>query len=119
MSLIQFVILLFLIASLFLTLLVMRHKTLARLFFLLQFIIGAVFTIFPDISTRVATFLGVGRGTDLLLYGLIIMFYASTLLVISKFRKSEQIQTAIIRELALNNAVNNTKSTHNSNYNKN
>ncbi len=70
-----------------------------------QFAVGALFVVFPDLSTRVAQCIGVGRGTDLLLYFLIVLFYMTVLLFIAAIRRIEQRQTAILRQLAIQNAI--------------
>ncbi|WP_082544213.1 DUF2304 domain-containing protein [Sanguibacter sp. Leaf3] len=57
-----------------------RHQAIRRLS-LMGFVVAAVFSIiFPEWLSRAANAVGVGRGTDLLLYGLVIAFlsYIST-----------------------------------------
>ena len=78
-----------------------KKQILGRLFFLVQFLVGIVFVLFPDISTRVGRRLGVGRGTDLILYFMVILFYVSTMLFIRKLREIERRQTEILREITL------------------
>ena len=68
MTIIQLLILAFLLLSFAMVLLVIRRNALGRLFFMAQFFAGALFVIFPDLSTKVARCIGVGRGTDLLLF---------------------------------------------------
>lgn len=109
MSLIQLIILAFLLISLAMVLLVVRRHVLGKLFFAAQFAIGALFVVFPDISTRVAQLIGVGRGTDLLLYFLIILFYMTVILFIAAMRRMEQRQTAILRQMAIMNAIDNSQ----------
>jgi hypothetical protein len=54
-----------------------RHMAFRRLF-LLAFVASAAFAvIFPHILTRIASWFGVGRGADLLLYLLVITFIGS------------------------------------------
>ena len=107
MTIIQFIILAFLLLSFTMVLLVIRRHALGRLFFMAQFIVGALFVVFPDLSTKVAQCIGVGRGTDLLLYFLIVLFYMTVLLFISAIRRIEQRQTAILRQLAIQSAISN------------
>ena len=109
MTIIQFIILAFLLLSFTMVLLVIRRHALGRLFFMAQFIVGALFVVFPDLSTKVAQGIGVGRGTDLLLYFLIVLFYMTVLLFISAIRRIEQRQTAILRQLAIQSAISNEK----------
>ena len=107
MTIIQFIILAFLLLSFAMVLLVIRRNVLGRLFFLAQFIVGALFVVFPDISTKVAHCIGVGRGTDLLLYFLIVLFYMTVLCFIAAVRRIERRQTAIIRQMAIQSSISN------------
>ena len=109
MTIIQLLILAFLLLSFAMVLLVIRRNALGRLFFMAQFFAGALFVIFPDLSTKVARCIGVGRGTDLLLYFLIILFYMTVLFFISAIRRIERRQTTILRQLAIQNAISNDK----------
>lgn len=80
------------------------HLALRRLF-LASFVVVAILSIlFPEWLSRMANFLGVGRGTDLLLYGLVLAFlvYVST-----AYRRNVQLDrklTEIAREIALTKA---------------
>lgn len=51
-----------------------RRLALRRLGLLALIALAAVAVIFPDLSNQVANLVGVGRGADLLLYGLVIVF---------------------------------------------
>ncbi|MBO7619556.1 MAG: DUF2304 domain-containing protein [Victivallales bacterium] len=84
--------------------LVLRNKLFGRLFFILQFVMGVVFVIWPDLTTRLANMIGIGRGTDFLLYLLIIFVYFSGMCILAKFRQIERRQTLLIRQLALRGA---------------
>ena len=108
MSLIQLIILLFLAFSFLMVLLVMKGHLAGRLFFIVQFIVGAAFVVFPDLSSQIGKLLGVGRGTDLVLYFLVVLFYMTVLLFIAAMRRLERRQTIILRQLALQNAIDNT-----------
>jgi len=105
MTIIQLIILCFLLLSFTMVFLVIKRHALGRIFFMAQFVVGALFVVFPDLSTRVAQCIGVGRGTDLLLYFLIVLFYMTVLLFIAAIRRIEQRQTAILRQLAIQNAI--------------
>ncbi len=88
-----------------LTLLLIRRQLTIRLLFLLHAAIGVLFVLWPDLTTKLAHAVGVGRGTDLMLY-LLIMFVAfASLCILAKFRQIERRQTLIIRQLALQNPV--------------
>lgn len=89
--------------GLFLTRLSGRDSHLAlRRLFLASFVLVAILSVlFPEWLSRVANFLGVGRGTDLLLYGLVLAFlvYVST-----AYRRNVQLDrkvTQLARELTL------------------
>ncbi len=104
MSPIQIFILLLLAFSLFLSILVLRNKVLGRIFFGVQFIVGGIFVLIPDLSSRLAAMLGVGRGTDLLLYMLIMLFYITALAFTARIRRMERNQTLMVRSFAIENA---------------
>jgi len=58
----------------------------------------------PDILSRIATFLGIGRGVDLVLYVSILVFFIAFFLVYLRFRRLDEQLTQIIRHLAIRDA---------------
>ncbi|WP_066528809.1 DUF2304 domain-containing protein [Corynebacterium bouchesdurhonense] len=58
----------------------------------------------PDDVTVVANWLGVDRGTDLMLYVLIIAFFFTTLSTWTRFREQELRYARLARAVALQNA---------------
>ena len=60
----------------------------------------------PDLTTRVAGFLGIGRGADLLLYALALAFLASLFYFYRKSRQLEGDITRLARHIALTTAEN-------------
>ena len=67
--------------------------------------VGASVAIFdPDILARIATFLGIGRGVDLVLYVAILAFSIAFFLVYLRFRRIDEQLTQIIRHLAIRDA---------------
>ncbi|WP_431473770.1 DUF2304 domain-containing protein [Ornithinimicrobium sp. W1665] len=64
--------------------------------------------LFPRLLTQVAQFLGVGRGADLLLYGLTVVFLGYVASSYRRMRQMEQQVTTLARELALRAAVHDT-----------
>ena len=78
-----------------------RHQAIRRLLLML-FVAGAAASVlFPQILTRVANLIGVGRGADLLLYALVIAFLS---FMATTFRRMNQLQsriTVLARELSL------------------
>ena len=75
-----------------------------RIIIILIFLIGILFIIFPDMTMKIANFLGVGRGADLLLYFCVVGFAFSIIILYSKQRKFEDLLVAILRKDALQNA---------------
>ncbi len=78
-----------------------RHQAVRRLL-LLGFVVAAVVSVaFPSVLSRLAGFVGVGRGTDLLLYALVIAFLSY---IATSMRRTRQLTariTVLARELAL------------------
>ena len=105
MSWIQIILIVGLVVAGLLAWLVLRNKLFGRLFFILQFIMGVVFVLWPHLTTRLANLIGIGRGTDFLLYLLILFVYFSGMCILAKFRQIERRQTLLIRQLALRGAV--------------
>nr|WP_231375905.1 DUF2304 domain-containing protein [Corynebacterium aquatimens] len=69
-------------------------------------VVGAVWAILrPDDLTVVANWLGIGRGTDLMLYVLVIAFFFTTLSTWVRFREQELRYARLARAVALSNAV--------------
>ena len=98
---IKIILLLGLLALLVLCLLLVKSRLATRLFFIAQFLVGAVLVINPDLAQRAAEAVGVGRGTDLILYLLVLLVYAGGIVVLAKFRRLERQITDLTRELAL------------------
>lgn len=75
-----------------------------RLLAIFFFVVAATFVLFPNTTTQLANRLGVGRGTDLLLYiGLLAGMHAVLLLYL-RTRKLEQQITEQVRATALRDA---------------
>jgi small membrane protein len=83
----------------------MRSRLADRLIVLTLATVGLVLIVFPDLSTRVAHFLGVGRGVDLVFYLSIVGIGFFLMLFLSRIRALESQLTAVARELALFRAV--------------
>ncbi len=67
-------------------------------------IAGIMLAIFPGLATQVATFLHVGRGTDLILYLAVLagLFVASNFYF--RFKRQEAILIALARQSAIDHA---------------
>ena len=69
------------------------------------FVLAGVYAVLrPNDTTVVAHWLGVARGTDLMLYALIVAFSFSTLSTYLRFRDLEVRYTRLARSIALGNA---------------
>ncbi|OBA54965.1 hypothetical protein A5774_04250 [Corynebacterium sp. EPI-003-04-2554_SCH2473622] len=69
------------------------------------FLILAIFAVlFPDATTWVAQLVGVQRGTDLMLYALIVAFVFVTVSSYLRFREQELRFARLARAVALSNA---------------
>ncbi|WP_077490077.1 DUF2304 domain-containing protein [Sinomonas mesophila] len=81
-----------------------RHLAIRRLMLVVFALAAAVSIFIPEILTRVAQFLGIGRGTDLVLYALIISFFIFMSTTYQRFRQSESSVTRLARRIALDEA---------------
>ena len=66
--------------------------------------ISAIFILWPDFTTRIARLLGVGRGTDFVLYISIMVFSYVIIYLFARIRKLEQMMTELIRRDAIRSA---------------
>jgi len=98
---IQIFLLLFLLAAFLLYWKVFQNRFLNRLLLAGAFVLTSVFVLYPSLSTRIANWLGVGRGTDLILYLSIVFLMFVLLLMYSKIKKLEEMITALTRDKAL------------------
>ena len=106
MTLIQFVLIPFLVLLLITYAVYFKNALAKRVSFVAIFGLGIVFVLFPDLTNKLAKWLGVGRGADLLLYLITIIFYFSFIILYNKIKKNAQIQTDIVRGIAIQNAQN-------------
>jgi hypothetical protein len=72
---------------------------------LMLFAAFAVWSIlFPSVWNQIARVVGVGRGTDMVLYALVVAFLSFTLTTYLRFRDFEARYTKLARRLALDEA---------------
>ena len=72
---------------------------------LMFFAAFAVWSIlFPSVWNQIARIVGVGRGTDMVLYALVVAFLSFTLTTYLRFRDLEHRYTTLARRLALDEA---------------
>lgn len=92
------------VAFIFLYFIIRLKKRLLDIILLFIMIACAVvFILWPDLSSQIAQKLGVGRGTDLILYLSILIFWFMILKLYTRIRRLEQLFTSIIRDDALKN----------------
>ncbi len=78
-----------------------RHQAIRRLL-LMVFVIAAASSVFvPEWWTKAANLVGVGRGTDLLLYLLVLVFLAFVATTYRRFRHLEEQNTELARAVAI------------------
>ena len=105
--LIQYLLVLFSIAVLLLFLRkrgTTKSAASVKLAFLLFVVFGIYAVIRPGDVTVVAGWLGVGRGTDLLLYALVVVFTFTTLNAYLRFKELELRYARLARAIALRHA---------------
>jgi len=78
-----------------------RHQAIRRILLVL-FVIGAAISVFfPNLLTWLANLVGIGRGTDLLLYILVIAFLGFAATTYRRSRQLEDQITELARRIAL------------------
>jgi hypothetical protein len=82
----------------------LRNLVRDRVIFAALVLGGIVLAIYPDLSTRIANRLGVGRGTDLLLYVFLLFSLFYNVHVASHWRKVNRRITDIVRQQAIETA---------------
>lgn len=71
------------------------------------FVLGCLVSVaWPDLLTRIANAVGVGRGADLILYALVVAFVFVSLNTYLKFRDLQDRNTQLTRHLAILEARN-------------
>jgi hypothetical protein len=78
-----------------------RRQALRRIVMLLFIIAAASSVFFPQAWTWVANLVGIGRGADLLLYLLVLIFVGFVATTYRRFRQLESQQTQLARKIAL------------------
>jgi hypothetical protein len=78
-----------------------RHLAVRRIMLMIFAAAAALSIFFPESLTRVARFFGVGRGTDLVLYALIVSFLVFMSTTYQRFRHTEISLTKLSRRIAL------------------
>ncbi len=66
---------------------------------------GGAAVIWPGLTTRVARFLGIGRGTDLILYGTVVGMVLGFIMMYIRIRRLRRDVTLLVRHIAIRDAV--------------
>ena len=80
------------------------HLAIRRIMLMIFAMAAALSIFFPDMLTQVAGFLGIGRGTDLVLYAAIVCFFIFMATTYHRFRNMETSITSLSRRIALDEA---------------
>ena len=81
-----------------------RSQALRRIGLVLFAAIAVISILFPNVWNRVATLVGVGRGTDVVLYALVVAFLSFAGTTYIRFRDMEGKYTRLARRIALDEA---------------
>lgn len=82
-----------------------RHLAIRRILLGIFALVAVLSIFFPRILSDTAAFLGIGRGTDLVLYGVIVCFFVYMATTYQRFRHMETSLTKLARRLAVDEAV--------------
>lgn len=104
MAPIQSILLLFVLYIFFKYIFKNKSALTTRVLSLAILLTATLFILFPDTSTRVASYIGVGRGVDMLIYLFICLVTISFFRIYSKTKDIDQQITHITRINAMNTA---------------
>ncbi len=65
---------------------------------------GAVVTVWPDVTVRIARFLGIGRGADLVFYCAVVLMFIGFWMTYIRLRHLRRQMTLLVRRLAIRDA---------------
>ena len=108
MTLIQVLLLLVIIAFCAATMAAMRKGWATPregLFLAFVWLVAVLAVIWPDETTRIAKVLGVGKGTNLLLYCTVVAMVIGFLMIYARLRALRREMTLLVRQLAIRDAV--------------
>jgi hypothetical protein len=78
-----------------------KHQAIRRVVGLAFFVFAALSIFFPEMLSSVAHFFGIGRGTDLVLYGFVVIFMISLANSAHRNRQQEANVTRLARHMAI------------------
>ena len=82
-----------------------HHVLLRRMIGLVVVGLAIVAVLWPMLTTYVANAVGVGRGTDLVLYVLVVVFVFNAVAMTQRIHGLERTVTVLVRELAVDRAA--------------
>ena len=80
------------------------HKVAWRAYVTLVVVAAGVFIVVPDLLTRLAQMVGVGRGADLVLYLLVVTFMLVSVVLFRRLEQLERRYTRLARAVAIREA---------------
>lgn len=98
---IKFVLATLVAASMFYFLVVKRRSPLPKLFVVSFFGVGLLCVLRPEATNRVAAWIGVGRGADVVIYLSILLLFFICFATYIRLRETEERLAAVVRDLAL------------------
>ncbi len=81
-----------------------KRMAIRRILVLIFAVVAIVSIFLPDVLTRLANFVGIGRGTDLVLYGLVVTFLVYMATTHQRFKQTESMITRLARRIAIDEA---------------
>lgn len=84
-----------------------RTKAYKKLLLFLAIIFAVIIVLFPDVATEIANMVGVGRGADLLLYGVTVTLIFVMLNNYIKDLENQKKLTLLARKIAILESKNN------------
>lgn len=78
-----------------------RHLAIRRLMLMVFTFVAALSIFFPQLLTTVAGWFGIGRGTDLVLYGVVVWLLIFMATTYQRFRQTEISLTKLSRRIAI------------------
>ncbi|MBI9051655.1 MAG: DUF2304 domain-containing protein [Anaerolineaceae bacterium] len=82
----------------------MRTVLTDRFIMLILMVAAVFFVLFPDISTVIANWIGIGRGTDMIFYFFILFTLFRFVGISSDRKRIDRSITEIVRTIAIDNA---------------
>ena len=102
--LIQIILLIIIALIIFRLIAKLRSKDLSgKQFFgwLVIWLLAAIVVIWPDLTVRLANYVGIGRGSDLVVYSALIFLFYFIFRLLLRIEKMEKNLTKVVREEAL------------------